>query len=264
MQISFPVYKNSFVAPQMRFGSSEREVFDSSGNIVNRNYTTFFRTDLKWENFVKFLENKYQNQDKINLTCYGCSDGSEAYTLALSLMSYTPETGYKIYPIIAKDNDTYIIKKAKSERCDIAKDDILAINDHTEGKMNHYFNVYGTWSEDFDYSIAPKKPLYNKITFEQANILNDLENLPNKNNVIMCRNFWNYLGQENFDKLAEMLYEKTKDKGLVIIGSYDRKHKVNEVLERHNFRETSIRNVFEPINTIACGFNPSYYKNGGQ
>lgn len=251
MQISFPIYK-TYASPQMRFGSSEREVHDPSGKVINRNYTTFFRTDLKWENFVKLLENKYRNQDKINLTCYGCSDGSEAYTLALSLISYTPETGYKIYPIIAKDYDPYIIKKAKSERCDIAKDDILAINDHTEGGMSYYFQMYGTNNEDFDYSISPKRPLYDKIIFEQANILHDLENLPDKNNVIMCRNFWNYLGSENFDELAEMLYEKTKNKGLVVIGSYDRAYKVNEVLERHNFRETDVKNVFEPINTAAC------------
>lgn len=251
MQISFPVYKNIYT-PQLRFGSSEREVFDTDGNVVNRNYTTFFRTDLQWENFVRFIDNKYKNSHDINLTCYGCSDGSEPYTLALSLINYTPATGYKIYPIIAKDYDPYIIKQAKSEQCHVANDDILAINDHTDGEFNSYFQVYSSTNEDFDYSISPKKPLYDKIIFEQANILDDLKNLPDENNVIMCRNFWKYLGEDKFDELAEKLYQKTKNKGLVVIGSYDRKFKVNEVLERHNFRETDIKNVFEPINTAVC------------
>ena len=248
------------------FKSSEREVFDENGKVLNRNTTGFFRSDLDWQEFATFLENKYKNVEQPNITIYGCSDGTEAYSLATVLIERTPTFAYKTFPIIAKDIDQHIISKAKSEIIDSEKSDIFAINYHLNGKFNHYFQTCGTRNPDFDFGLKPKKPLYDKIIFKQANILEDIQNLPNKNNIILCRNMWKYLGKENHNYLAQQLYEKTKHNGLVVIGSYDTKSEfadndlafdthdvdIDKVLKQNGFRETNIKKVYEPIkiNTI--------------
>ncbi len=258
MEINFyPQYNNRIQS----FKSSEREVFDENGKIINRNTTGFFRSDLDWQNFSHFIANKYQNSKTANITIYGCSDGTEAYSLATVLMEHTPNFAPKVFPIIAKDFDSHIIQKAKSEKIDSEKSDLYAINYHLNGNFNKYFQMCATTNPDFEFALKPRKPLYDKIIFERANILEDIDNLPNENNIVLCRNMWKYLGKENHDILAQKLYEKTKNNGLVVIGSYDTKSEfgdadlaidcidvdIDKVLRQNGFRETHIKRVYEPI-----------------
>lgn len=86
----------------------------------------------------------------------------------------------------------------------------------------------------------------NNIKFQHANILDDIQKLPDENNVILCRNCWEYLGKENFHYLAEQLYEKTKNNGLVVIGKHEETFGVPEILERHGFKETEVKRVYKP------------------
>lgn len=244
MKIS-PTYQYNNIRTPV-FKSNERQIFNKTGKIINRNVTYFFRTDLDWHVLAHFLKNKYNKTDKVNVFNYGCSDGSESYTLVLSLLTRLGnDMSKKFFPIISKDSDPYIIKRAQSGCCNIYNSDLYAINYYTQNRFNDYFRAIPCTDKNCDLGITPKKPLQNKIIFEQANILDDLVNLPDKNNVIFCRNFWHYMGEENYDTLAKQLYEKTKNNGLVIIGDYDEKNGVSKALRQHGFEETYVQRIFQ-------------------
>lgn len=247
MRISALSYTNTYRPAPVMFKSNELESLDENGNVINRNVTELFRADLKWQKFSELLETKYQNVDNINITDYACSDGSEAYTIALCLINYTPELCPKSFPIIAKDFDKHILRMAVAGNCNIYNSDLDAIKDHTNNRFNDYFNIVPAQDSDFIFAIHPKEILKNNIKFQYANILEDIQNLPDENNVILCRNCWEYLGKENFHYLAEQLYEKTKNNGLVVIGKHEEKFGVPEILERHGFKETEVKRVYKPV-----------------
>lgn len=252
MRISPVAYFNTCRPIVPSFKSNELETFDENGEVINRNVTEFFRADLKWKEFSELLAKKYQNEDNVNITDYACSDGSEAYTLALSLMNYAPEICEKSFPIIAKDFDKHILNIAKSGRCNVYNCDFDAIDDHTNNRLSEYFTIAPAEDPEFFWEIHPKENLKNKIIFEHANILDDVQRLPNENNVILCRNCWEYLGKENFHYLAEQLYEKTKNNGLLVIGKHEEKFGVPEILKKHGFRETQVKNVYEPVKRMTA------------
>lgn len=246
MRITFPQYFQ-YKTPLQTFKSNENEFFDSNGNVVNKTVTYFFRNDLEWEEFAKFLEYKYKNEGKVNITDYAASDGSEAYTLVMSLKEFAPSICDKTFPIIAKDKFQTMVDEAQSGICNIYDDDIYAINYFTRNKFNAYFQARRATNPDCPMAVSPKTPLQDKIIFTQADILNDLENLPDSNNVILCRNCWKYFSSEHYDKLAEQLYEKTKDNGVIVIGEVEEKLGIPELLRRHGFQSTGLRNVYLPV-----------------
>lgn len=91
MRISPVAYFNTCRPPVPSFKSNELETYDKNGEVINRNVTELFRPDLRWKEFTELLAKKYERNDNINLIDYACSDGSEAYTIVLSLINYTPE-----------------------------------------------------------------------------------------------------------------------------------------------------------------------------
>ncbi len=247
MQVFYNPYPNNYYRRQPAFKSNENEFLNAAGKVVNKTVTYMFRNDIEWDKFSRFLSCKYKNTPKINITNYACSDGSEPITLAMSLIEFTPEITHKAFPIIAKDKYQHVLDFAQSGIFNIYDSDLFAINYFTKNKFNHYFQAVKPTASDCTMGIKPKEPLQNKIIFERADILEDLSNLPDENNVILCRNFWAYLNKEQHHPLAEMLYEKTKNNGLIAIGSLENGHGIPKILLQHGFRETGVYNVFEPV-----------------
>jgi len=252
MKISPITYFNTSYTPVRAFKSNELETIDKNGEVINRNVTDFFRADLRWQEFSELLSKKYCNSDNINIHDYACSDGSEPYTLVISLINYAPEISEKSFPIIAKDYDKHILYNAMSGSCNIYGSDLDAINEHTNNRFNVYFDIIPAEDSDFIFAVRPKDIIKRNIIFQHANILEDIDNLPDKNNVILCRNCWEYIGKQNFQYLAEKLYEKTKNNGLVVIGKHEELFGVPEILQRHGFRETEVKRVYKPANRMTA------------
>ena len=220
---------------------------DESGKITNRTVTYFFRSDLDWLYFAKLLNKKYKNEPNFNIIQYASSDGSEAYTTAIAIKEFAPDIKQKAFPIIALDKFDKVVKEAQSGICNVYEDDISAIHWWTQGKFDNYFTLTQKTNPDCAMAVKPTKDLKSCILFDQADILEDLKNIPEKNTVIMCRNCWEYIGKENFDTLAKQLYEVTKDNGLVVIGDHDELHGVPKVLLQNGFRETHVKRVYQPV-----------------
>ena len=90
------------------FTSNKRERGIKEDGTLNRNTTSFFRNDLIWGDFADLLIDKYKNENKVNVYCYACSDGSEPYSVAMLLISRLGlEGAKKFFPIIAVDKDDF-------------------------------------------------------------------------------------------------------------------------------------------------------------
>ena len=103
--------------------------------------TDFFRSDVNWDKFVELLYLKYKNTDKVNLICHACSDGEEAYSLAVKLISKFGEKAEKFFPIIARDVDFGNIELAKEGSFVVDGDELNLINSHSKLNISEYFDI---------------------------------------------------------------------------------------------------------------------------
>ena len=234
---SYPVFK-----------SSQRQVLDKSGNLLYKNVTSFFRNDLAWRNFSGALDRFFASADKVNVFNFACSDGSEPWSLAISLIEKLGEKAQKFFPIRASDFDKEIILKAKQKPCAATTEDLYNINMMTSDNYSKYFSCHRI--EEFGYllGLRPKEILKEKVEFKQSDIFDEISNIPLKNNLILCRNFWPYLSEEKREELARLLSEKLDKTSLLVIGSFDKGHNIKQLLEQYGFEEVLEYNVFRKMN----------------
>ncbi len=103
------------------FGSIERTVYKNHHkDVLYKNNSFLLRKDLEWNMLAKHII----KENPKNIYCYACSDGSEPYSIAISLISKLGyENAQKYFPIIARDIDLDIINKASTGAIYITKKD---------------------------------------------------------------------------------------------------------------------------------------------
>lgn len=202
--------------------------------IYNITSTEFFRRDINWRHFGKFLKDRFEEAEKVNTYVFGSSKGDEVFTLSAVLQGRFGENSSKFFPIMPSDIEEENVKKANE-----------TLNN---GKLTFYYNdydnSYGTKyrlerivkecdCEDLfyirndmfagDFACFMLQPIKNSIApFERKNFLNEVQNLDSENpSLILCRNMWPYVSGEEYDKFAQNLYEKLKDGSCIVIGDVD-------------------------------------------
>lgn len=185
------------------------QFFDSTGNVFNRHVTYMFRGDMNWDAYARYLDMRFKNEPSVNTYLYACSDGREA----LSLKSCLRDQGVdlkKFFPIMAKDIEESIIQKA------------------------------------LEYEAIAPEP--SGIQYECANILDDIENIDvSKPDIIMCRNMWPYVDENEYSNFAKRLYEKLPKGSIVVLGQFDFKYKYKNL----SFPVILLKNGFEhTLNTF--------------
>ena len=245
MQVTPVVNYNNKFRPS--FQSNSRVVRDKVGNLLYRNTTNFFRSDLNWEAFVSFLHRKYKNADKVNTYCFGCSDGSEPMSLFMLLKEKFPHDNSKFFPIQAKDIDNTIIYWAKGEYSSLGIYDYEMINMHTGQKFDKYFKMSKQALGEDPIPVKKMMDFNRYIQYSVGNISHGISTIPSENSIVMCRNFWPYL-RSNSDKLllARQLAAKLKNNCTVVVGNYDRSAGAHKLLRSVGFIPVDdIPNVFE-------------------
>lgn len=238
------------------FKSNYKTIKDEDGYVVNRNSTNFFRGDLNWNDLKDYLAKKYAHTDKVNVICYGCSDVSEPVSLAMILDGKLKDDSDKFFPIISKDKDENILNDAKTFKIDVFPEDISQIESIMGNKKEKYLEETWTKTDKLQYSV--NKVLKDKIKYGQADILEDIHNIPSKDSVVFCRNFWPYLDNQERELLARRLSNRLKDNCMLVIGDYDRKFGTESILESVGFKETSVENVFVKTEAMHHCINPLY------
>lgn len=190
--------------------------------LKHRNDTYLYRDNAFWRNLTNFLVDKYKDVQKVNVFDYACSNGSEAYTFIMQMLSnFKKEVSKKFFPVIAKDCDSYAIEKAKSGEIPISRDEECLINGYTGKQFDRFIGNRCGLSEQRIPIYNVRKELTNLVDFSVADIFEDLPNLPKSNNIVFARNFWPYLSNAKRNDLAELLSEYIGENSTLIVGSYD-------------------------------------------
>ena len=220
---------------QPQFTSAKVECFDT---------TEFLREDFDWMGFVHKINNIYKDEAKVNVVSYACSTGKETYSLALAFKTLMRENSNKLMPIIAKDIDSNSVLKAKRGRYKISNQEAHRLDSLGDKNLYRYIDIVDDGLEKYAFV---KDTLKKDINFSKADICQDIDTIPTKNTVLLCRNFWGYLsGQEQVmlaDKLAKLL-DKTC---LLAIGSFDRVCGMDRMLEERGFKLTDIPFLYRKL-----------------
>ncbi len=221
-----------------------------SGDLIYANSTAFFRPDLNfaheqkystvgnWIGFRKTIADEFKNTPKVNVYDFACSDGSEAYSLILSLIDELGEQeAKKFFPILAYDIDETMVETAKNGVIPCYDDDIdrLAQNVHNE-TLKLYYGIDFAPSRYPAHSFLASDALKKNVKFSAASIQDKISQVEPSNSLVLCRNFLPYLGTKDMLEVIWQLGKILDDSSLLVIGHYD-KFKVYNALNACGFRE---------------------------
>lgn len=230
------------------FKAWNREVFSAGEygvlRLKHRNDTSFFRDVDFVSKTVEYLVDKYKGADKVNVYSYGCSNGSEPYSVVMYLLSKFKDSASKFLPIIAKDYDSTAIEKAKSGKALIGEKEDCYIRCYTDGFDNYFTPVA---PEKFEYKV--KKPLIDNVNFSVADIREDYKNIEPANSVIFARNFWPYMDIEDRLEVLKNLFNHLENSSSIIVGNFDNYDPINHypissMLRKCGFTEMGVENLF--------------------
>lgn len=187
--------------------------------------TRMFRKHTDWNALGNFIEEKYAYAGKVNVYCFACSDGSEAYTMAMLLMSKLGNRASKFFKIIASDINPGLIQTAKSGLIRITDGDIRRIKDIT-GKDATEFFEYNNQDCEFinrkKFISAKVKPeLRNVVEFHEGNVLDEIKSIKPDNSIVMFRYAWPYLTQTQREQLFKSLTQMLGRNSTYICGPFD-------------------------------------------
>lgn len=240
-------FKHKTFSQKLNFTSSWREVYKEpkTGNIVAfdsdfsvpesykflySNYTCFLRDDVPlrhrgWSGFAELLDKEFKEADKVNIYDFGCSDGSEAYSLAISLIeTLGEERAQKFLPIKASDADKNILNIAKSGELCCTSEDKYVLNRCTNYNLSKYFDVSDAPSvlgAGPRYILKPKDIIKSAVTFERKVFPDALDEIEPENSLVLCRNFWPYMSNTRRHTAVDKLKSTLGQSSRFVIGDYD-------------------------------------------
>ncbi len=250
MNIVFPVYKNNIVKKVLNKGQKPVQRAEKYPNFLGAqclseqnkaqitkftppkliNTTSMFREDVNWMGFLSYLKGRFKDNDKVNTYIYGCSNGSEPYTMSVLFKKgfNNPE---KFYPIIAKDLDEELIDDINKMQDGIVALPIRAQNQYTtisdlderaQEALNLSDNDLKKYFEKMGDYVAINKEVREPIKFSSADILKDIDSIDSDNpSIVMTRNMWPYIDCSKYQEYADSLYEKLAPNSVVVLGHYD-------------------------------------------
>ncbi|MCK5073820.1 MAG: hypothetical protein KAQ98_10370 [Bacteriovoracaceae bacterium] len=195
-------------------------------NALTTNKTEFFRE----VSHFNFLKNKYL-KDWTRLraeknTCYvwsaACSTGEEVYSLAMSLEDFRVEAPFFSYKILGTDIDTSVLKRAREG---IYLGENVRI---VPPVQKHRYLFSGSGKNRGRYRIS--NILRANIKFKQFNLVEPVNDLPIRFDVIFLRNVLIYFKKETIGKVIRNLAGRLNRGGLLFIGHSETLNGVNHKL----------------------------------
>lgn len=250
-----PTFYNQYSKPA--FTSCMRSYLNEHTNSLTGTqvYTTtsLFRNDLDFENLANYITKNFAEKDKVNIKCLAGSDGSEAYSMAISLMEKTSESEkQKYFPILSLDRDETIINSAKEGRINLCRADEIKAKQEAKSGKEYFINKEEKVHINNDlldkdlyksYEVIPE--LREKVKFQKGDLLKEMEELKDDgNSVIMCRNVMPYLHPAQVSKIAYYANENLKPNSLFVIGDFDRNTDIEKYLYYYGFSQVQ-PNVFK-------------------
>lgn len=217
-----------------------------------------FREDLEWNRLALYEYANFHNTPIVQTLQFACSDGSESYTQAISLLETPVRTGpNKFLPIQAMDINDNILDMAKSGFVNFSKADIMRAR-HMGVDINKYFekanqlhlpkNLTPVAINNTNYETYKVKPiLTDMINFKKADMFEVMKNhKDNSNTIVMCRNVLGYFSDDKIEEFLELLRTKLNKNSLVVIGRQEADLRLDKRLLYNDFTMLT-KNILKKI-----------------
>ncbi len=232
------------------FRSTREHIVNSAGKAINCHYTNFNRTDINWSKFAEFMAQRFANKPEIKINLFGCSDGSEVYTLMLAIKSLPQKIAEK-FKIFASDISEKMIMTAKNGEILLHDNDIAFLEKNNAMEFfaeDAKSDIKIMRGENF-YPHIVKEDLRKNIEYSTKDVRKAAESENFSGEVFMFRNGWTYNTLEEQDKIAKNLNKNCDEKTLVVIGQSDLfKSDANRALQDNGFKGIET-DVFNPSET---------------
>lgn len=229
---SFDDYVNFVFSPEGQV-SEVIHIFDA----VSTNKTDFFREPvhfdfLKGQVLPEFLEKS--NGGLLKVWSAACSSGEEPYTLGITINEFVRQHGGFDFMVHGTDISTLILKMANNgifthERVSPAVSDEL---------LRRYF-MRSKDDTKKTYRIVPE--LRQKMRFSRLNFMDDSYNLPEKYDVVFCRNVLIYFDRPTQEAVVSKICNYLKPGGYFFHGHSESLIGMNLPLK--NVRPTVFRRI---------------------
>lgn len=216
------------------------------------NFTYFFRGDLQWRSFAKYLHRHFAGNDRVNIYNAACSDGTEPFTLVMSLISKLgSKNAQRFFPIEAFDLNQYLVNDAKTGQIPLLPEpytvvDIFRLkfkNLFMDGRFLDYKKIRNVGDV-----VRFNENTQKHVNFTVGNVLTKVDEIEGRRSVVMTRNMWMYLDEYEQELLAYKLGKTLQKDSVVVLGKYDKDGaKAVELLAKNGFEETYIDNVYEKM-----------------
>ena len=227
----------------VNYKANKRWVTDAQGKQLYKTTTYYFREDIHWPSIVNSISNIFKEAKHVNFINHACSNGMEPLSFLMAFLVYNPDFVNKITPIIAKDIDYDNIAAAKNGQCGVSLDDFMRVCKLTKNRRNEFLYMKQAENPENLFVLSPKKILTDKVTFEQGDIFNDIENMPRENTFLSCRNFWIYLPEHKREELAYKMGKQFDKTSTILIGYLDEyEANVGTLLKKNGFHKSPYGN----------------------
>ena len=235
------------------FGTNIRSYFIGPNKDEVYTQTQINRPDLDFKEAARLFLDDFKDCKSVKIYNMACSDGSEAFTLAIHLNEMNPKEANKFLPIIATDIDPIILSYAKSNKLNMVSDDLKSwkecnidyrkyfslINASTMFIPRDRININSKTYEISDF-------LKNSVHFEKKTIKQQVEEIDeNEPKIICCRNVLPYLGDDDemFNQVYA-IYKKMRKGDYLLLGDFDRSFTLVNELKSLGVKEIQ-HNVFK-------------------
>lgn len=232
-------------------GMLEGQVLNN-GCVFNRHGTLYFRPDLDWTKFGKYLQGKFSNSNKVQSLIWGCSTGNEAYSFAILLKHSFGDNSKKFLPIKAMDINSKLINQNKTLQ-EAGFPINLPILENMKSalkiqSLRYDLDEIKKYFKPVTYTtVRLNDEILNSVDFSYSNILTDVDKIDSSiPSIVMCRNMWPYISPRKYSSFSKKLYDKLHPNSIVVIGGYDWEGEKG-VVGSNLFPKALIYNNFKPV-----------------
>jgi len=180
-------------------------------NAMTTNLTSFYRESHHFEHLTNVFipELVLKKQRKLRIWSSACSVGEEAYSIAIALAEAKLDFHRWDVKILATDIDTNVLATARAGVYGLERIDSLSI----DRKRLAFLRGKGPQAE----KVMVKKSLRSLIEFKQCNLM-DSWPIPEKLDIIFCRNVMIYFDKETQNRVLDRMTETLNPGGLLCLG----------------------------------------------
>lgn len=184
----------------------EREHFI---NALTTNLTSFFREEHHFDELAKFLKKQPANRP-LTIWSSAASTGEEPYSIAMTVIEALGEKAAPRVQVIASDLDTQVLAKGKAGIYPMERLEKIS----KERRQRFFMQGAGRNTG----MVRVKSVLQNMVSFLRINLLEANWPLPQKIDIIFCRNVMIYFDKSTQLKILERFVPLMPNDGLLFAG----------------------------------------------